>query len=124
MRVNAGELYKALLELGKPPKTVKVEEIVRTTDEATGKVRNKTDSSRHAVVLIQSGSSSVSVDLDKLRMLAKKLKTCDVELIVRNKFGITVTYPGGYFHLCDFETVPTVALDIRPLILKEDNRKG
>ena len=125
MKVNAKELYKTLLALGKPPKTVKVEEIVQVTDESTGKQRKTTDASRHAVVQVYGENGhSVSVDLDKLRLLAKKLKTSHVDIIVRSKFGITVKYSGGYFHLSDFRTTSSVELDITPLALANPNRKG
>jgi hypothetical protein len=121
MKVNAKELYKALMALGKPPKTVKVEEIVQVTDESTGKQRKTTDASRHAVVQVYADNGHfVSVDLDKLRLIAKKLRNIVVDVNVKSKSGLTVSYPGGYFHLCDFRTTSSVDLDIASLSLALD----
>ncbi|QSO55467.1 hypothetical protein JZ785_27635 (plasmid) [Alicyclobacillus curvatus] len=122
MKVNAKELYMALMALGKSPKTVKVEEIVKVIDETTGKVRMTTDASRHAVVQVYGENGhSVNVDLDKLRMIAKKLCNSVVDVHVKSKSGLTVSYPGGYFHLCDFRTTSSVDLDITSLVLDNDN---
>lgn len=122
MKVNAKELYKTLIALEKPPKTVKVEEIIQVTDESTGKQRRTTDASRHAVVQVcGENGHSVSVDLDKLRMVAKKLCNSAVDVHVKSKSGLTVSYPGGYFHLCDFRTTSSVELDITPLAMDNGN---
>lgn len=113
----ASDIYKALKELGKLPKTLKLERITVKTDSVTGKQRKETISTDHAMVCVQCEGHTATVDFDKLKKFAKKLGNEPLSIIIDSYRALLLNYGNGEFVLCNSEVTPAASIDLDSMVV-------
>ena len=118
MEIKASELYKALKELGKLPKTLRIERITNVTDSVTGKQRKEVVATSHALVCVRCGDKTAVVDFDKLKSFVIKMKN-ELLSVSIDRISLCLSYKTGDFVLTNVKASPSATIDLDS-VLKEN----